>query len=287
MQEDSLTYYNPVSDTIKNEELFFDKYFSKKYSSETSFFANETVSVTSAYRQELKHEEISQRPDTFDWFFGIFLLSFIFLGRIIGRNAKDFFSMITEFFAIKGRRSIFSETTNNEWQDKVFLCFQTCLLLAVFLCKYFSDRLDSLLNFPVESLLFALFFTFMIFAFFIIKCGMYYLVGTVFFDKTALRIWMNNFFSLFAYSGILLFVPVLCYFYVEELDFIFLSMIFIYLILFEVFIIYKSILLFFYKPSSLLHLFLYLCGQEIIPLFFLWKIMDHMSNFVVKNALWL
>ena len=229
---------------------------------------------------------ISGRPETFDWFFCVFLIAFVVFSHVIRKNIKISLSMLIDFFSIKTRKGIFSEPTKDEWYGKLFLCFQTCLLIAVFLCKYFDESLDSLLNFPMKSLIFLLFFSFLLSVFFIVKFGMYYLVGAIFFDRESFRRLMNHFFSLLASLGIFLFIPVLFYFY-GVFENLCLDIILSCFILFELFVIYKSILLFFWKPSLLLYLFLYLCGQEVIPLFFLWKIMVGMLNFVANNALWL
>ncbi len=285
MREDSLTY-RQSNDTVKIEELYFDKYFSKKFSSTVPLFSNDST-VTTLSRPELKHERISRQPETFDWIFGIFLISFIFFSSIIGKRTQIISSTISELFVVKGRKSIFSEPTQNEWYSKLFLCFQTCLLLAIFLCRYFAYNSNTVFDSPVKSIIFILSLTVILCIFFILKWAAYYMVGLVFFDKSSLQTWIGNFFSLLAFSGVFLFIPTLFYFYVDSLHNFFFYFIVIYLILFEILIIYKSIVLFFYKQNRLLHLFLYLCGQEIVPLFFLWKIVVYMFNFVEKNILWL
>ena len=285
MQEDSLTYHLYSNDTIREEELYFDKYFLKKYSSETPFFPEDSAIITIP-QPKCKYEILSRRPETFDCFFGVFLIAFIIFGHVIGKNIKISFSTLLDLFAVKTRKGIFSEPTNNEWYGRLFLCFQTCLLIAVFLCKYFEENSGLLLDFPIKSLLFLLLFTIVLCIFFVVKFGMYYLVGAIFFSKEAFRIWTNNYFSLIAFLGIFLFFPVLFYFYGVFENFCFYLILFSF-ISFEFFLIYKSMLLFFYKLSLLLHLFLYLCAQEIIPLFFLWEIVVKMFNFVARNALWL
>jgi len=265
MQEDSLTYYLS-NDTIEKIELYTEI----------------------ASPLELKHEEISRRPETFDWIFGIFLVCFVFLSSIVGKRIQVLPAIISELFFIKKRKSIFSESTTNEWYSRLFLCFQTCLLMSVFLSKYFSFGFGAVLDSPVKMIISVLLLTFIQCIFFILKWGMYYIVGLVFFDKLSLKIWIGNFFSLLAFLGIFLFIPILSYFYTNTpYNFVF-FFILASLVLFEILVIYKLIVLFFHKRSSSLHLFLYLCAQEIIPLFFLWKTMVYVfNNFVEKSALWL
>jgi len=246
------------------------------------------IITISPRRPELKHEEISRHPETFDWIFCIFLVCFFLSGNIIGKRMLIFSSVIRNLFSIKKRETSFSETTINEWYSKLFLCFQTCLLLSIFLCKYFSSGSDVMLHLPMKTLMFILLLTFILCLFFTVKWAINYFIGWVFFDKSSIQVWTQFFFFLITSSGILLFIPVLLYFYSNTPPiFLFYFILFIP-ILVEILVVYKSIVLFFYKQSSLLYLFLYLCGQEIIPLFFLWKIMVHaFNNFVENSVLWL
>ena len=287
MQEDSLTYHC-LNDTIEKKELYFEKYFFKKYAASTSPFKNDSTITTVILSQpNLKQEEISSRPETFDWVFGIFLICFVFFSSIIGKRLQTLPAAIREFFAVKKRESIFSDTTD-EWYGKLALCLQTCLLLALFLCRYFSYNSNIILDSPVKMIAVTLLFAFILCIFFILKWVIYYIAGLVFFDKFSLQTWTGNFFSIIAFAGIFLFVPVLLYFYTNIRYNFFFFFILTSLILFEILIIYKLIVLFFYKQKLSLHLFLYLCGQEIIPLFFLWRIMVYVfNNFVENSALWL
>ena len=147
---------------------------------------------------------ISQRPETFDWIFLIFLICFVFLSGIIGKKIQVFPATFREFFTMKKRESIFSDTTG-EWYGKLALCFQTCLLLALFLSKYFSYDSDIILDSPAKMIVLVLLFTFILCIFFILKWAMYYIVGLIFFDKTSLQAWIGNFFSLLAFAGIFFF----------------------------------------------------------------------------------
>ena len=259
-----------------------------KYAASTSSFENDsTITTVTLFQPNLKQEEISRRPETFDWIFGIFLICFVFLSSIIGKKIQILPATIREFFTVKKRESIFSDTTD-EWYGKLVLCFQTCLLLSLFLGRYFSYNANIILDSPVKMIVLVLLFTFVLCIFFILKWAMYYIVGLVFFDKSSLQTWIGNFFSLLAFTGIFFFIPVLLYFYTNTAYNFFFFFILTSLILFEILIIYKLIVLFFYKQKLSLHLFLYLCGQEIIPLFFLWKITVYVfNNFVEKSALWL
>ncbi len=278
MQEDSLTYqYNrPI----------LEEYFSRKYSSSGQLFEplDSRELKTFKIQSKLKQIPISQQPQTFDLVFCIFLVLFISLSHVIGKKIKLFPSLFNELIIIKERHSIFSETTEDEWYGKLFLGLQTCLILSVFLCQYFSLHVKTITDNPLETGIFLLYSFFALILFFVFKWILYEMIGRVFFGKMSHQIWLNNYFSLLAYSGIILFIPVLCYFYIKEIrDFCF-YFVLGYAILLEIIVIYRSFLLFFHKAGHLIYLFLYLCGQEIVPLFFLWKTMVYIFNFVEKST---
>jgi len=268
MQEDTLTYHQS-NDTLLDNKGFLDSYFSKEYSSSKPLFPKDSCQFYSLQPQ-LKHKSLSQQPQILDWIFCIFLILFILLSSI-GKKIGLPQSITEEFFAVKKRKSIFYEPTTNEWYGKLLLCLQTCILIAIFLYKTFTDNSIITLNTPIEVLNFIGISTLILCAFLFVKWVSYSLVDMVFFDKATMRIWISKFFSIFAFSGIVLFIPILLYFYVEMIRSFCFYFVIIYFLLFEAFIVYKSFVLFFYKPSSWLNLFLYLCSQEIIPLFFLWR----------------
>uniref|UniRef100_UPI003FEF4BAF DUF4271 domain-containing protein n=1 Tax=Parabacteroides distasonis TaxID=823 RepID=UPI003FEF4BAF len=51
-------------------------------------------------------------------------------------------------------------------------------------------------------------------------------------------------------------------------------------------IIYKTIRIFHRKNSSFLYISLYLCGQEILPLVFLYEGIIYLYNFIESSTLW-
>ena len=272
MQEDTLTYQRS-NDTLLSDKKFLDSYFFKEYSSSIPLFSKDSCEFRSL-QYELQHERLSQQSQISDWTFCIFLILFILFGSI-GKKISLFQSIVDDLFTIKKRKSIFYEFTKNEWYGKLLLCSQTCILISIFLYKVFIDNFDIILNTPIEVLIFIGRSTLILCIFLFVKWAAYYLVSIVFFDKLAVKIFINNFFSIFAFSGIVLFIPILLHFYVNAIHSFCFYFVIIYFLLLEAFIIHKSFVLFFHKPSRLLNLFLYLCAQEVIPLFFLWKTLGY------------
>lgn len=234
----------------------------------------------------LPQEIISKIPQSIDLISCVFLCCFVFFGRLMGRKLKLLPEMAKELSSVKDRDSIFSDPTRNEWFENFFLCLQNCLLLSVFIFKYYSSNNDSFINSPEKTGLFILISTLTLGLFFFLKWILYNLTGNVFFHKSALKIWSNDYFSLLAYSGALLFLPVLIFFYIDSSYKLFYYLVVFVFFLIEIIIIYKLFVLFFRKFSRLLYLFLYLCTLELVPLFFLVKVLAYMFNIVEKGPLW-
>jgi hypothetical protein len=99
----------------------------------------------------------------------------------------------------------------------------------------------------------------------------YFLIGYVFFQKEDVQLWHNHYFSIISFSGIVLFIPALFIFYVPEAYSICFYFSVFYIIFVKILIIYKVFTIFFQQKSPLFYYFLYLCAQELLPLFLVLK----------------
>jgi len=121
--------------------------------------------------------------------------------------------------------------------------------------------------------------------FFIYKFLTYSITGAIFFKKEIVVQWNNDYFSWISLNGIILFLPTLILFYVEAAYiFCFYFMIF-YLISNLLFIFYKVYTLFFHRKQRLLYFILYLCTQEIIPLYLVYR--GFVYLIVQKDTIWM
>jgi hypothetical protein len=251
-------------------------------------FSQQTTSVHTPYTEPgLPGEKLSERPHILSLVFIIFLGCFIIFSQVINKKWKMISSMVNGLIHEKGRHSIFFVTTENELYNKLLLCIQFAVLMAIFI--YTSSSHWE--GFPVESLLSTgvtigiLFLSIIIYLLY--KCFAYNIAGRIFFDRNSLEQWLDSYISLIGISGMILLLPVLVLFYVEPAFEICYFFILFYLLMLKIIIIYKSYILFFNNKNLLVHLFLYLCAQEIIPIFLLYKGMIYLFNVVQKNALWL
>jgi hypothetical protein len=96
-------------------------------------------------------------------------------------------------------------------------------------------------------------------------------IGLVFFQKNNIKLWNQTIFSILALSGFLLFVPCLCLFFMTNGYFLCVYFTGLCFLSIEILISYKIYIIFFQHKSSLLYFILYLCTQELVPFYLLYK----------------
>jgi hypothetical protein len=121
-------------------------------------------------------------------------------------------------------------------------------------------------------------------AFFLYKFLTYSVLGAIFFRRETVLQWNDDFFSLISLNGIFLFLPTLILFYVEAVYSFFIYFMAFYLIFNLLFIFYKLYTLFFQGKQRLLYFILYLCAQEIIPLYLVYRGLVFLI--AQKNTIW-
>jgi hypothetical protein len=122
-------------------------------------------------------------------------------------------------------------------------------------------------------------------AFFLYKFLSYTVLGAIFFKKDTVLQWNNDFFSLISLNGIFLFVPTLILFYIETAYIFCTYFMAIYLIFNLFFIFYKIYTLFFQGKQRLLYFILYICTQEIIPLYLVYRGLVYLI--AQKDTIWM
>jgi len=193
--------------------------------------------------------------------------------------------MLSGLFRNKSRQNMFYESLTNENLNKVFLIFQTILLLSViFYCYAVHEGYLSITN-PSQMALFLGKCTLALILFFLYKFLSYRLAGAIFFKREAVIQWNDNFFTLISLNGIFLFLPTLVFFYAEKIYTFYLYFLLFYLIFNLFFIFYKLYTIFFQGKQLLLYFILYLCTQEIIPLYLMYRGFVYFIE--QKNTIWM
>jgi hypothetical protein len=236
---------------------------------------------------ELKNEPIAGRNKLDSWGFTLFLACFFIFVYIVNQKARILLSMASKLFRDKDRQSIFFETPENYFLNKFLLATQTIILLSIIVyCQAIHEQAFSPKS-PAGMFTFIGITALMLVVFMLYKFLSYSFTGTVFFEKNAVLQWNNHFLSMICLSGNIMFVPTLILFYVEK-AYVFCMYFFVfYLIFFLIIQFYKLYTLFFQEKSRLLYFILYLCTQEMIPLFLLYRGLVYLFITVQKGTLWI
>ncbi|MDR2087265.1 MAG: DUF4271 domain-containing protein [Dysgonamonadaceae bacterium] len=216
-------------------------------------------------------EPLSVRVHFHNWGFILFLICFFIFIHAFSTGPKLLYSMVKGLSGSNNRESIFAEQINNEFIIKVLLCLQTIILCSVNLFSYHIYQADISQEHSFQMFPFILKSSALILSFFLYKALVYSIAGNIFFTKESLREWNDYNFSIICISGFILFLPTLLLFYIEKIVSICFFFYVIYFILVIILVSRKIYVLFFPHKTLLLHFILYLCAQEIVPLYFLYK----------------
>ena len=216
-------------------------------------------------------EILSEWPVAQNVLFVVFAFCFFAGMQFIGSYRRLFMSMLYHLFRRQEQQTVSSQTVNNEFLIKLTLCLQTILLFSILIYGVFSH----VQNLPFETtihLVRTLGGTALIFLLFILyKFLSNFGVGFVFFQQENLQSWNSLFFSIVSLSGIALFIPALLIFYFPDTFYVCVILCLLYFLFVEFLMFYKIFKIFFQQKISLLYFILYLCTQELLPMFFVYK----------------
>jgi hypothetical protein len=218
----------------------------------------------------LSENLLSEWPVAQNWGFIIFLFCFFVSVRLFEGRKQLLSSMLNRLFRENDRQSIFSDSISNELISRILLSLQTVVLLAVifyrvlFPIRYSSSEANSQLFLTMGEIFLV------VIIFILYKFLSTWAVGVVFFHKENVHRWNETFFSLISICGLVLFIPALLMFYIEEAHF-FYYFVLLFLFFVEILVFYKVYSIFFHHKGYLLHFILYLCAQEIAPLYLVYR----------------
>jgi hypothetical protein len=215
----------------------------------------------------------------------VFILLFIF-ACVFRFNRPLFGKMIADANANEQRQSIFDTTQKDRFLLNLFMNFQALLLCSIFfflVCAEYGFFINP--DMPETLLTTALLFVVLLVFYFFKRC-IYAVFGHVFLESDARKTMFMNCQALFCVWGISLYIPVLWILLIGEYFFVPYSLFIISYLIYRAILIYRFIYIFSYRNTGLLFLSLYLCGQEIIPMVFLYEGLIYMYNIIETNNIW-
>jgi len=215
-----------------------------------------------------------------DYVTGVLMLSFFLVAWVIARSWHFLAGSLKHFFYDRRQENMFDSRTDSELRGQLFLVFQTCFVLGVLFFDYTQEHMTGVFN-QISP--------YKILGVSVAACCVYYLakwllyafVNYVFFDRARSAQWMEVYFlSVLALGLGLLPVTLLVVYF--DIGFRSLSILF-FLILAAVktLLSYKCYRIFFRYRGGFLHLIVYFCALEILPLLVLWRALVYANNYLL------
>jgi len=201
-------------------------------------------------------------------------------------NIPMFSRMIGNINAGEKGQSIFEARAKDSFLLNLFLAFQSLFLCSVFLFSTATKDGHFVRPDVMTTLLVLVFLFVVLFLFCILKRAIYHGFGYIFTERSLCNMMLTNYQALFCIWGVFLYIPVLWVLLIGEYLFVAYTIFIISYLVFRVILIYRFVYIFFNKNTGLLFLSLYLCGQEIIPLVFLYEGLISMYNIIEINNIW-
>lgn len=221
-----------------------------------------------------------------DVIFGLLFVLFVSFALVFRLNYQLFLKMMRDVVYVRERQSLFEVSGGSEWFFRNFMNFQALFLCSV--CLFAMTRAFGFINHLEEkTILMAVGLIMIVLLLFAWckQCG-YFLLGIVFTDAPKYKFWKTNYNAVIGAWGVLLYIPALWLVFVGEQIIIPVVLFIFCYILCRFVIIYKTIRIFHKKNTGLLYISLYLCGQEILPLVFLYQGIVYLYNFIESSTLW-
>lgn len=211
----------------------------------------------------------------------VFLCFFLIIYAL--KNGKKYLHQhLKTFFRQKERAGLFDETSNFDLRYTLSLGGISCISASLFVYDFFSKTNNFLFQVVPHSIILLVYIACMLLTVSGKAC-LYQLVNWVFFDKEKNKTWISAYFDFLCGAAFILFPLTLLIVYFN-LDFNFSkTFVLIVVICFKILLFYKCIRNFFNHFHGILHLILYFCTLEIIPLLFLWKGLIYINNILILN----
>lgn len=205
------------------------------------------------------------------------MISFFLMVWTIARGWHFLMMGMKDFFRDRVRDNLFAERTDTEMSGQIFLIFQTCFLLGILFFDYTQERMTEVFN-NVSPYLILGVGVGSCCLYYLLKVLLYACVNNVFFDRERASRWTEAYLLSVFVLGMALLPLVLLVVYFD-LSFGNLRVLFILILgMAKILLFYKCFRIFFNCLTGGLHLILYFCALEILPLLVLWRALVYANN---------
>lgn len=210
----------------------------------------------------------------------VLMVSFFLIAWVISRSRYYLNEQIKEFFHHRQRENLFSQRTQNELRGQIFLVFQTCFMLGILFFDYTQEYQQQVFNqvSPYKILGLSVGICTL---YYLIKVGGYTFINNIFFDRRQCQQWTESYMLCTLGTGLaLLPLGLLVVYFDLDLPNTAICLICI-LVVDKMLLIYKCYSIFFSYRLGWVHLFLYFCTLEIIPILILFRALIYANNYLL------
>ena len=221
-----------------------------------------------------------------DLVFTLLIVLFVSFALVFRTHTRLFIRMTRDVIYVKERENLFENVKGSEFFFHNFMIAHALILCG--LCMFSIIRAEGTYTQLMEekTLPSLALIVGVIILYYVFKNLLYAIFSFVFLDAEKFKFWKVSYNAIIGTWGISLYIPVLWLIFVN-------TNIQIPVILFAFFylasrfvIIYKTVRIFHKKNDGYLYLSLYLCGQEILPLYFLGKAIMICITLYESSTLW-
>ncbi|RRD79986.1 DUF4271 domain-containing protein [Alloprevotella sp. OH1205_COT-284] len=240
------------------------------------------------------HESVPYRPQgiagdpapykfrTDDYVTAALMLSFFLMVWVLASSWHFLRTMLRDFFAHRPHTNLFTDRVG-ALRGKFFLIMQTCFLQAVIYFDYTQEQMPDVF-YQLSPYTLLLSSTVIIAVYYSVKIFLYRAVNSVFFSSERSKQWDNHLFVSILSTGCLL-LPLSLLVVFFDLPFRETQTTYILLMaIVKSLLFYQCYRIFFNTLLGNLHIILYFCALEIVPLIFLWGFLVGVSRSLVVLA---
>lgn len=212
----------------------------------------------------------------------ILLLSFFLMTWVFTRSRQYLSAQVTEYFSNRNRHDSSADSQHHELNGKVLMIFQTCFIAGLVFFDL-TQNVQKEVFLQVDPYKILTCTTGICFVYYLLKIIMYRFVNSVFFERQQCSTWNETYLLHILLTGLIMLPLVLLIVYFD-LTFMRLMTLFIGVIaIAKVLLLYKCHRIFFNYTLGWVHLFLYFCTLEIVPLLILVRVMVYANNFLLTT----
>jgi len=210
----------------------------------------------------------------------LLLLSFFLMAWVVARSRHYLTEQFKDFFCERERNNLFSERTQRELSGQLFLIFQACFAIGLLFFDFTQVHQPAVFAgvSPYQILGVGVLSSIL---YYLVKVGLYASVNSVFFERQQVRRWTDVYMLCILSLGVAL-LPIALLVVYFSLSYNVMAILFLLALLVnKIVLLYKCFQIFFKGAAGLMHVFLYFCTLEIVPLLVLVRLMMRANLFLL------